>query len=75
MELIISLLILIIVVWLVFYIIDMLGLPGPIPMVAKLIIGVVVLLYILQHFLPSLGGHSLKFGSLTPTYTITQMVT
>lgn len=56
MDLLISLLVLVLIVVVVFYIIDLLGLPSPIPMIAKLIIGLVVLIYILQTVLPVLHG-------------------
>jgi len=71
-ETIITLLLLLLVIWIVFYIIDMLGLPGPVPMIAKLIIGIVVLLYILNMFV---GGIHLKLSDATqqPQYAITQM--
>ncbi len=54
-TLLIWLLILVIVVIVLFYIIDLLGLPAPIPTIAKLIIGLVALLLILQAVLPALS--------------------
>jgi hypothetical protein len=54
-EMLIYILILAIVVIVVFYVIDLLGLPAPIPMIAKLVIGLIVLLIILQKFLPAIG--------------------
>lgn len=56
LELLIWLLILAIVVVVVFYIIDLLGLPAPIPMIAKLVIGLIALIVILERVLPSIGG-------------------
>jgi len=65
MELLISLLILVIVEVVVFYIIDLLGLPAPIGQIAKLIIGLVALIYILQATLPAMKniklGHNAQY--------------
>jgi len=57
-EILISLLIVAIIVIVVFYVIDLLGLPAPVPMIAKLIVGLVVLLW-LQSVVP---GHFPKIG-------------
>ena len=57
MDLLISLLVLALVVVIVFYVIDLLGLPGKIVQIAKLIIGLIVLIYILRLVLPTLGLH------------------
>jgi uncharacterized membrane protein YhaH (DUF805 family) len=53
----IALLILLIVVVVVFVIIDHLTLPSPVPMLAKLIISLIVLLYLLRTFVPHLALH------------------
>ena len=58
-EILISLLIVAIIVIVVFYVIDLLGLPAPVPMIAKLIVGLVVLLWLLQSVVP---GHFPKIG-------------
>lgn len=57
--LLISLLVLALVVWLVLYIIDMLPLPEPPKMIAKVIVGVVALIFVLGQFLPIVGGAKL----------------
>ena len=61
LEFLISLLVLIIVVVVVYYIIDLLGLPHPIPTIAKLILGLCVLIYILYTVTPMLKG-GMKLG-------------
>lgn len=62
MDLIIALLILALVVIVAFYVIDLLGLPGNINKIAKLIIGLVALVYILQAVLPLLHLGALHLG-------------
>ena len=58
MDLLISLLIFAVVLIVVLYIIDLLPLPAPINMIAKLIVGLIGLIYVLRAFLPALGhGH------------------
>ena len=59
MEILIALLILAIVVVVAIYVIDLLPLPPPIPVIAKLIIGVVALIYLLRMVLPAVGGGKL----------------
>lgn len=56
MEILITLLILGAVVWVACLIIDMLPLPPPIPMIAKIVIGLVALIYLLRMVLPAVGG-------------------
>ena len=56
-SLLIWLLALAIVVVVLFYIINLLELPHPIPTIAKLIIGLIALLLILQSAMPLLGSH------------------
>jgi len=73
-ELLISLLILVIVIIVVFYIIDLLGLPAPIPMIAKLILGLVVLIFILRAFVPMFSSGNFKLGSLEHNTSIIQLV-
>lgn len=70
-SLLISLLILAIVVVVVLYIIDLLGLPHPIPLIAKLVIGLVALICILQIVLPLLGGTRLRLSDAA-TYQMAQ---
>ena len=60
LELLIWLLILAVIVIVVFYVIDTLGLPPPIPVIVKLVIGLVALIVILQKVLPALGGGHLS---------------
>lgn len=55
MDLLIALLIFAIVIIVVLYIIDLLPLPAPIPMIAKLIVGLIGLIYLLRALAPALG--------------------
>ena len=58
MDMLISLLIFAVVIIVVLYIIDLLPLPAPIPLIAKLIVGLLGLIYLLRAVLPALGhGH------------------
>lgn len=52
----IFLLVLAIVVVVIIYVIDLLPLPAPIPLIAKLLVGVVALILLLSRALPLLGG-------------------
>jgi len=55
MDLLISLLIFAVVIIVILYVIDLLPLPAPIPMIAKLIVGLLGLIYLLRAVLPVLG--------------------
>ena len=55
-SILVSMLLLALVVIIAIVIIDMLPLPPPIPMIAKLLVGVIALIYLLRMVLPAIGG-------------------
>lgn len=54
MSIIVALLIFAIVAVLAFYIIGQMGIPAPIDMIVRIIVGLILLLVLLQHLVPSL---------------------
>jgi hypothetical protein len=65
LELLVSVLILALVVVIIFYVIDLI-VPGNIAQIAKLIVGLIALIYLLAMVLPMLKGGALKLGALDP---------
>lgn len=52
------------IVWIAFWILDQLPLPGPAGLIARVILGVIFLIILLTKFLPMLGGPSLRLTGL-----------
>ncbi len=54
MSLLVTLLVIAVIAVLAFYIVGQMGLPQPIDMIVRIIVGLIILLYLLGHFTPGL---------------------